>query len=75
MTEKPVFVFRDGGQYKMKKTYHVWADGVLVGSVVHYWVRHLEMFGWEAIGQDGHRGVHPTRDKAAKALLSYRSMT
>lgn len=69
MAKKPVFVFKDGGQRNQKKTYHVWVDGSLIGSVIHFWVSHLEMVGWEAIGHDGHRAVHTTRDKAAKALL------
>lgn len=40
----------------------------VVGRVIHWWIRHLEMMGWEAIGHDGHRGVHETRHQAAMAL-------
>lgn len=41
----------------------------VVGKVIHFWVRHIEMMGWEAIGHDGHRAVHKTRHQAAMALI------
>ena len=67
--KQPDFVFADGGQKGLTKTYFVSVDGASVGTVIHFWIKHLRMFGWEAIGHDGHRAVHTTMDKAAKALI------
>jgi len=41
-----------------------------VGTAIHWWIRHLEMMGWEGIGTEGdHRAVHQTRHQAALALI------
>ena len=70
MTKKPVFIFINAGQDGLlKKTYRVVCNGKEIGSVIYFWISHLERIGWEAIGADGHRAVHETRLQAAKALL------
>jgi hypothetical protein len=40
-----------------------------VGTVIHFWIRHMEMMGWEARARDGHRAVHKERRQAALALI------
>jgi hypothetical protein len=69
MAKKPIFEYRNGKHTKTKKTYYVFVDGSAIGSVIYFWIRHLEIFGWEAIGLDGHRAVHSTQEKAARALI------
>jgi hypothetical protein len=45
-------------------------DGTVdtVGTVRHFYIRHMEMHGWEATGPDGHLAVHEHRWQAAWAL-------
>lgn len=41
-----------------------------VGTVIHFWIRHMDMMGWEATAPNGdHRAVHKTRHQAAQALI------
>lgn len=69
MAKKPVFEYTEISHSKSKKTLGVKADGVFVGTIIHFWIKHLEMMGWEAVGQDGHRAVHYNQLQASKALV------
>lgn len=74
MVMKPSFTFKRISVRREKEVFAVaaiHADGTSshVGNIIHFWIRHLEMMGWEAVGLDGHRAVHKFRDQAAMALI------
>ena len=50
--------------------YSVSVGGKVVGTVKRFFIRHLQMEGWEATASDGHRGVHHHRWQAAGALVA-----
>ncbi len=53
-----------------KPIYSVSLGETVVGMVERFFVRHLQMEGWEATASDGHRGVHEHRWQAAGALVA-----
>jgi hypothetical protein len=68
------FTFRRVAVKGEKQTFAVFVthpNGTVtqIGTAIHWWIRHLEMMGWEALAADGHRAVHKTRHQAAMALL------
>lgn len=70
----PDFTFIRTAVKSEKETFAVMVrnpDGTstYVGQVIRWWIKHLEMIGWEAIGHDGHRAVHKHQDQSAKALI------
>jgi hypothetical protein len=71
---KHIFSFVKIAAKGAKETFHAFVtspEGVktLVGTIIHFWIEHMEMMGWEAIASDGHRAVHKHRWQAAQALI------
>lgn len=69
MAKKSVFEYITISSVKSTTTFQVKVDGIFVGTIIHFWIKHLEMMGWEAIGPDGHRAVHKNQLQASKALV------
>ena len=51
-----------------KGEFRVSVAGRSVGTIRYIYGRHVEMYGWEANGPDGHRAVHVHRWQALWAL-------
>jgi hypothetical protein len=51
-----------------KDTFSVTVAGKPVGTIRHFFIRHLERHGWEANGPDGHLAVHEHQWQALWAL-------
>lgn len=70
---EPSFAFTKLGRKSEYSVFVQYPDGrkLPVGKVNRFFIRHLDMEGWEATGANGeHRAVHHTRWQAAGALVA-----